>query len=147
MNGNLGHGDSDNSQSGNSTDSPPKLTVDYPAGAVEIRISPLDGRGVFATQGIEANRCFDSSPVLFIPEAQRSALKATDLYHHSFEWKLGGALVMGPGSFYNHSNDPSALYIPDHEGLRMDFVTRRSIDSGEEITISYGEDLWFDPTV
>jgi SET domain-containing protein len=51
--------------------------------------------------------------------------------------------MLGYGSFYNHSSDPSAEYIEEVEDT-LTFKALREIPAGEEITIDYGSQWWED---
>lgn len=50
-----------------------------------------------------------------------------------------GQVLMGGGSFFNHSCEPNAMYASDSDacGPSVHFVSKRAIKSGEEVTIAY----------
>jgi SET domain-containing protein len=55
-----------------------------------------------------------------------------------YNWGDGGeALVMGYGSFYNHSYQPNAGYVRRYDQLTIEYVALRDIAAGEEITVNY----------
>ena len=49
--------------------------------------------------------------------------------------------MLGYGSLYNHSGEPSAEYV-QHEDDSLAFMALRDIAEGEEITIDYGSEWW-----
>lgn len=118
----------------------------------EVIESPGRGRGVFALRAIHAGETVERAPVIEIPGPQWDHLAQTVLHDHCFAWGPAlqdAAIVMGHGSFYNHSYAPNARFIR-HLGERvMAYVARRDIAAGEEITINYHEGqesqepLWF----
>jgi len=68
------------------------------------------------------------------------------LYGFCFWWPRNRrAFALGYGSLYNHSDDPSAEFTLRVSAREIEFVARRDIPAGDEVTISYGEDLWFRP--
>ncbi len=94
-------------------------------------------------------------PVIVIPGDEWDDMAETTLADHCFSWGPGlqdAAIVFGHGSFYNHSYSPNARFerLPDER--LMQYVARRAIAAGEEITINYHEGqesqapLWFDVT-
>lgn len=116
----------------------------------EVRQSPVEGRGLFATRKIAADTLLMEAPVLVVPGEQRDALRETLVDDYVYEWDDDGAagLVLGVSSMCNHSNDPNAYLwlVPDTESAEL--WTVKPIRKGEEITVSYraegGGDLWFD---
>jgi uncharacterized protein len=114
--------------------------------------SPLGGRGVFATEAIDAGEDVEVCPVIVIAADQIDALNNTNLADHWYGWGDDGdaAIAMGHGSFYNHADEPTCEYVvhPVLDALVIRAV--RPVAAGEELTIDYTGDganqLWFDPS-
>ncbi|WP_096155105.1 MULTISPECIES: SET domain-containing protein [Bacillus] len=107
---------------------------------LEVKNSPGKGRGVFATLPIEEGVCFESSPVLEIPQDQKRLVKKSVIAEYYFIWGPNGkdrALALGFGSLFNHSYQPNAFFELNHESNTIDFYALRPISIGEEITINY----------
>jgi uncharacterized protein len=111
------------------------------------------GRGVFAAEAIRAGELIERAPVIAVPGAQWPLLERTVLFDYCFAWgpELQDCCVaLGHGSFYNHSYAPNARFVRRLDLPAMDFVARRDIAAGEELTINYNEDqdsqapVWFD---
>ena len=119
----------------------------------EVRPSPREGRGLFATAPIRSETLLMEAPLLLIPASERAALQSTIVDDYVYEWDEHGtaALVLGVSSMCNHDDDPNAFLwlLPDR--LTAQLFAVRDIAEGEEITVSYraeegSEDapLWFD---
>jgi SET domain-containing protein len=111
------------------------------------------GRGVFATEAIEAQTILEISPVLVLSMEDRKKAEETLLYNYIFEWGEGhelGALGMGYISIYNHSYQPNCSYQMDFENDLMTITAIHDIASGEELFINYNADpedqspIWFE---
>lgn len=110
---------------------------------IEIRSTAAKGRGVFARSYIAADTLLDEAPVLVLPGG---ALEGTPLDEYRFEWEDGDeAVAFGAVSLANHGRDPNAWVEMDPEGGVMRLLSKRPIRPGEEITVDYGCDLWFEP--
>lgn len=113
---------------------------------VEIRPSPIHGKGVFATARLPSGIVIPDN----IPPDEYVAIdpKSSD------DWKDGVSAVMRPDGLLlvyrnpsrdfeswtdhiNHSYDPNVVMVGEH----MRVVTIRAIDAGEEITLDYRECL------
>lgn len=119
---------------------------------LEVRPSPLGGRGLFATEPITADQQLMLAPLLLVPGEQRDALQATVVDDYVYEWDEHGtaALVLGVSSMCNHDPDPNAYLWLLTDELAAELRSLRPIAVDEEITVSYraeGEDtpLWFVP--
>jgi len=55
------------------------------------------------------------------------------------------ALALGLGSLFNHSETPNVSYTLDTFTESIRYTTTKLIDSGDELFIFYGHNLWFDP--
>lgn len=121
--------------------------------SITIKETNGKGLGVFATRDIPAGTAIECAPVLVLNMKDTKLIGETFLYNYYFNWADSGrysAIVLGWGSIYNHSYDPTCRYETDYEDKTFKVITRRAIKKGEEVTINYNyypEDqskLWFD---
>lgn len=107
---------------------------------IQVRPSPLGGRGVFAAKPIREDALLEECPVI-LTDADSEALD-----DYVFVWGDGGhdrfALPLGYGACYNHSSDPNAHWQMDESRALMIIWAARDIAADEEILISYGPG-WF----
>lgn len=52
-------------------------------------------------------------------------------------------LALGVGSLFNHSGRPNLDYRIDSAQLLITYIAARNIQADEELTIFYGDKLWF----
>ena len=118
-----------------------------------IAPSKQRGRGVFATEAIEAQTILEISPVLVFSMKDRKKAEETLLYNYIFEWGEGhelGALGLGYISIYNHSYQPNCSYQMDFDNELMTITAIHDIAVGEELFINYNADpedqspIWFE---
>lgn len=107
---------------------------------LEIKTSPIHGRGVFTSIPILKGKLIELAPVLLLNEAESSTIKQSSLYPYYFLYgKKGECCLIGLGyaSLYNHLCPANARYrIRSKKGV-MEFTAFRDIGAGEEITINY----------
>ena len=124
-------------------------TVLIPPSAVEVRPAGERGRGVFAARDLAAGEVVERAAVLVLPAAEASAVQETVLGSYVFGWRDSVAVGLGFASLYNHAWDPNLDYFRRFDEVCLEFVARRAITAGEELTISYTSgnphrsDLWF----
>jgi hypothetical protein len=99
------------------------------------------GRGVFARRPIAAGDVLEQVPKVLLPisvveDDWHSPLLARFCF---FQSKRQVALLMGYGSFYNHSYQPNAGY-EDGPDQSVIFRALRDIAADEEICINYNGD-------
>jgi SET domain-containing protein len=111
--------------------------VAAPRDRTYVAPSTLHGRGVFAAVPIAAGEVIEECPVLRFPATQREQIGSTLLDEYYFEWDGDGAIAMGLGSLYNHSDAPVAEYIKDTANDVLVVRALSAIAAGEEITFSY----------
>ena len=119
---------------------------------VAVRNDPLKGRGLFAARAIAEDEVIEAAPVAIIDARQASLMEETPLGHHYFHWDgdegdesgWRGAVAFGLVSLVNHADVANAGVWPDHERQCMILAALRPIAEGEEITIHYDIDLWFE---
>lgn len=116
-----------------------------------IAPSPLEGRGVYCGEDIEAGSVIEVCPLIIVPTAEMPLLKKTNLYNYYFEWKeTAGAIALGYGSLYNHSYQPNANYSIDEAFDTLTVTALADIAAGQEILFNYNGDVdnttkvWFD---
>ena len=66
----------------------PKIQASY----VEVKQSPLHGRGLYAVASVPSGTIIGTYPVLILSEADTAQLKQTRLYHYVFYVKTRLAL-------------------------------------------------------
>ena len=95
------------------------------------------GRGVFATRTFAEGDVVEVCPTVEISEG------GGDLADYLFESTTDGMflVVLGFGMLYNHSADANLDYYQGDDAT-LEFIAQRSIDRGEELTISYGDEWW-----
>ena len=115
-------------------------------GKTQARKSLIHGLGVYATEDIEQNEIIEECPILLLP-TKRGEINYT-LIDYTFQWPktedwTNHAIALGYGSLYNHSNEPNADWISDEEKNVFKFIAIKPIKEGEEITIYYGGDSYW----
>jgi uncharacterized protein len=95
------------------------------------------GRGVFATRTFSEGEVVEACPTVEISEG------GGDLADYLFESTNEGMflVVLGFGMLYNHSSEPNIDYYQGDDAT-LEFIAQRRIESGEELTISYGDEWW-----
>ena len=101
-----------------------------------VKKSSTHGYGVFATQKLRKGAVIEECYILI---SKGGDIKLEDFY---FDVKGKYAIFTGYGSIYNHSDDPNADYIINAKKRIATIKTYRTIQKGEEIFVSYG-DQWF----
>jgi len=118
----------------------------------QVRSSPLGGRGVFASEDLDAGAVVEVCPVIVVPADEIDALNATSLRDHWYGWGEDGdaAVAMGHGSFYNHADEPTCSYEVHDVLDALVIRATRAVAAGEELTIDYTgggvNELWFRPS-
>ena len=116
---------------------------------IEVRPSPLGGRGVFARRRFEPDDLIEACPVILVPAEDSPSVCTSVLGHYVYEWDDGVAVALGFGSLYNHSHSPNARYEREDDPDLLCVVAAQVIEEGDEVLIDYtggGEqELWFTP--
>ena len=111
------------------------------------------GRGVFASEPIEAQTILEISPVLVFSMTDRKKAEETLLYNYIFEWgedHKSAAVALGYVSIYNHTVHPNCVYEMDYENETISIITLKDIKVGEELFINYNAEVdqespvWFE---
>lgn len=131
------------------------ISLARPSGLV-IKSTPSKGRGVFTSQLIPSGTVIDICSVLVLdPYENIRHIEHTSLYHYTYNWPLSGsdrsspgktqAVVFGLGSMFNHSTeDQNVGFTRDVEKQVVMYRALRDIHPGEELCISYGDNLTFE---
>jgi SET domain-containing protein len=132
----------------------PVATVRAP---LAVRDFGSRGRGIVALEDIEPGRLIERSPVLVIPSEQRLAIDETIIFTYVFMWEHHtveqdlykhtgrSAIALGYTSLLSHSYEPNCIFVRHIDEFLIDVFAKRTIRTGEELTIDYQMTLWFDP--
>ena len=107
---------------------------------IGVGISSVDKRGVFCTDYIQKNECFEICPIIIVPAEE---VVETSIMDYVFKVNNNEyAIAFGNASIYNHRNQPMAEWKIDQEKKIISFIALRDIEPGEEIFVSYGKPYW-----
>jgi hypothetical protein len=133
---------------------------------LEVRTSPIEGRGVFCTDDIKKGELIEEAHLLLLKDNTWEGCDE-ELRRYVFPWvhlrkdwkgfcdEHGGILpihatrpvvVLGFGMIYNHADDYSVGFVVDKHQLICSYKVNRDVESGTELTINYGEDYFSDST-
>ena len=108
---------------------------------IYLKDSPLHNLGVFSSQKIEKGEVIDICPFISFPQSSKEKIPVFSnyafCYPRSDNWTTH-ALVLGYGSYYNHSETPSVDWNTNENDRTFIFFAIRDIDEGEELFINYG---------
>ena len=120
-------------------------------------ISDKKGRGLVATEPIEAGSIVEVAHVVVLSPEDYIQIQDTLLYCYIFEWELDEegnpvtyAIALNDIEFINHSSEPNVEYTFDYPEKAIIFKAIKDIATGEEILFNYrchGRDdwpLWFE---
>lgn len=97
----------------------------------------IKSRGQFA-RGENVEIC----PALIVGSEVNAVDKLKDIVFEIDADKDEWAVVLGYGSLYKHSEEPNLEYAYNKLTKQMQFIAKRPIKLGEELTINYGTDYW-----
>ena len=106
---------------------------------VEVKQSPLHGKGVFATRNITKGELLVNSHMALIHVNENLPEVLATL---QFPWtdEYDAICISDAGSFFNHSSQPNAkVEDRDFTNLVQTFVAETDIAKGTEITIYYND--------
>lgn len=106
---------------------------------VEVKESPLHGKGVFATRHITKGELLVTSHMALIHVNENLPEVLATL---QFPWtdEYDAICISDAGSFFNHNSKPSAeVKTRDFTKLIQTFVAKTDIEKGTEITIYYND--------
>lgn len=108
--------------------------------------SPLHNLGVFSTHKIKKGETIDVCPFISFPQNPNEKIPVFSNYTFCFprseKWTTH-ALVLGYGSYYNHSDTPSIDWYTTVVNQTFVFFALRDIKVGEELFINYGNGSFF----
>ena len=111
------------------------------AGGVEVRNSPIHGRGVFATKNINKGDVIEVAPVVkTVRDRDLTGESLLRKYDIKFD-DVNHAIMLGYASIYNHADDNNAEWgftSPDD----LTITATKFIHKGAEIFVNYGGDFW-----
>jgi SET domain-containing protein len=112
----------------------------YKAVQLEVRSSPIDGRGVFAKTNFKRGQLIEEAPVIAMDDTEKNLLRNCSL--HSYYFLVNNSatsIVMGLGysSLYNHAGNANAVYSINLSHFTICIKAFKKISAGEEITINY----------
>lgn len=117
----------------------------------------LKGRGVFAARAYATGEVVEACPVIVLHTSFSSLPE--EVKTRVFNWEVLAqvpntqAFALGYGSMYNHDNPANMRYEADRECSVLRFISVRSINAGEELTVNYNargggtewhDDNWFE---
>ena len=115
------------------------------ASCVEVKNSPLHGRGLYAAEPFRKGRRIGVYPLLILSAADTKRLSKTRLYHYVFfvdeneQGAMRAGVAFGMISMCNHSSTPNAAFIVDPVKEIVTLKAARGIKAGAEILIDYGD--------
>lgn len=122
----------------------PLMATSSGGARVEVKTSPLHGRGLFASTDIPAGALLGVYPLLILSHEDTERLKTTRLYHYVFyvderaeDGAMRTAVAFGKISMCNHSPDANADFYVDAEAETVTLTSRVALKAGDEILINY----------
>jgi hypothetical protein len=115
------------------------------ASLVEVKQSPLHGRGLYAAAPVSAGTSLGTWPILILTNEDTARLKDTRLYHYVFyvdENEAGAmraAVAFGAISMCNHSTEPNAGFKVTVADATVTLTATSDLLEGDEILIDYGD--------
>jgi SET domain-containing protein len=117
-----------------------------PPSKIYLKDSPLHNLGVFSSKEIKKGEIIDVCPFLPFPQKSNQSIPVFSNYTFCFprseNWHTH-ALVMGYGSYYNHSDTPSVEWDTNEDDRTFIFFALRDIKENEELFINYGNGSFF----
>ena len=120
-------------------------------GPIAVRLLPGKGRGVLTTRAVAEGELLATDPCLMLTADDCAMLERTSLHGHYFahpEVDGEGCLVFGPIILVNHGAEPNCRLEWAEDagaGWTVSLRARRGLAAGEELTIDYACELWFEP--
>ena len=112
-----------------------------PSNKIYINDSPIHNLGVFSSQEIKKGEVIDVCPFLSFPQTSEEKIPVFSNYTFCFprsEVWTTHALVMGYGSYYNHSENPNVDWYTDEDNKTFVFFALQDVDKDKELFINYG---------
>ena len=106
---------------------------------IEVKESPLHGKGVFAKRNIAKGEVIVKSDMTLIHVNENLPEGLATL---QFPWtdEYDAICLSDAGSFFNHDSHPNAeVKERDFKNLIQTFIAKTAIEKGNEITIYYND--------
>lgn len=117
------------------------LLLNRPGGpAIEVRSSPIHGRGIFAMRGFRKGQTIEIVPTIKYDKTKEFT-KESVLTEYDIHYKDGHAFMLGYGALYNHSDDNNAEWGWRDDG-DLQIIAKRDIAKDKEICVNYGDEYW-----
>lgn len=118
-----------------------------PPTKIFVQPSALHGRGVFAKHFIHQGEIIEECPFLSLPIQPGESSPLFLDYRFNFpsgteNWEEQ-VIALGFGSLYNHSDSPNAYWYSDSSKRTFLFLAGKNIERGEEITVYYGDEAYW----
>ena len=119
------------------------MTTSSGGSRVEVKTSPLHGRGLFASTDIPAGALLGVYPLLILSHEDTEQIKSTRIYHYVFyvdereDGAVRAAVAFGKISMCNHSPQANADFYVDAAAETVTLTTRIALKAGDEILIDY----------
>lgn len=104
-----------------------------------IAFRPRHGGGISAQRSFCPGEVIERAPVLLLPDAQLSAIRASDLAGCCCKWGQTHAFSLGLAPVYRHSDIPNAKLVKKLHELVIEVVALREVAAGEEILVDRGD--------
>ena len=114
-----------------------RQVIDKP---VEIRESPVHGRGIFARKCFKKGEVIEVAPTIKYNKVDEFTEKSV-LTHYDIHYKDAHALPLGYGALYNHADEHNADWHWDEKGDLV-IQANKDIQKGKEVFVNYGEQYW-----
>ena len=102
---------------------------------------PIKGRCVHAARDFKKGELIETNPVIvYGPLPEDHELQSWSMWWTEKE----DAIALGNLNLLNHSTTPNVSLSDDHVKMTKTIYAKREISKGEELTLDYGCDLWFD---
>ena len=121
------------------------MTIQPPTKIV-LKESPTHGLGVFSSKKISKGEIIEECPFLAFPQSKNEKVPVFSNYTFCFprgEIWTKNALVMGYGSYYNHSETPNVEWFTKNELGLFVFVAIDDVEEGQELFINYSNGVVF----
>lgn len=103
---------------------------------------PEKGRGVIACNHINAGQVIAEDPIFEIPNDYNYPPEIDNM---RMSWnETHDVIALGITNLLNHSPNSNVTIFDDFKNRTKSVIAKRDIEEGEELTINYECDLWFD---
>jgi uncharacterized protein len=100
------------------------------------------GYTVLAKTQFARGEIVEICPIIFVGAEVKAVKILKDYVFEIDKEKNIFGLVLGYGSLYKHNNAPNVDFAYNRSNRQMYFMSNRTINIGEELTINYGADYW-----